>query len=151
MKNAFSSVLPAKPVVPLLILAALEIEAWFIADYSHFPRINRTLTPRNVKRALGIDIINQSVESIAEPATLLNDIYALRGLSYTKSAADATRTVAALDLNFLLDELPTLAPNFAPLRAELVEFFTPPWRKLTRRLTGGLTRRIAHVCGRQEP
>jgi hypothetical protein len=134
MKAAFNGVLPKAPVAPQLILAALEVEAWFIADHSHFARIDPALTPSYVQRAIGIDLINQPVELVAEPATLLNDIYALVGATYTKSAADAARTVRALDFGLLLPQLPTRAPNFAPLQAALVDFFSPPSRSVFRQL-----------------
>jgi hypothetical protein len=59
------------------------------------------------------------------------------GTSYTKSAGDAKRTVQALDFVLLLQQLPSRAPNFAPLRSELVDFFTPTWRKVLRQLLIG--------------
>jgi hypothetical protein len=121
-------------VTPRLVLAALEIEAWFVAEYSHFARIDPTLTPPYVNSALGIDLIHDPVEHIQQPATLLNQIYSLVGAAYTKSAADVTKTVQALNFRLLMSQLPTRAPNFAPLQTELVEFFSPPWRKLLRYL-----------------
>jgi hypothetical protein len=132
LKSGFARAVPVGPVTPRLVLAALEIEAWFVAEYSHFARIDRTLTPPYVNSQLGIDLIKDPVEHIQQPATLLNQIYGLAGAAYQKSRADVTKTVQALDLELLMSQLPTRAPNFAPLQAELVEFFTPSWRKLLR-------------------
>ena len=41
------------PVV--FILAVLEIEAWFLAEATHFPRIHPTITIAAIKAALGFD------------------------------------------------------------------------------------------------
>jgi hypothetical protein len=133
MKAGFQSVLPKEPITPQLILAALEIEAWFIADHTHFGRIDPMLTPTHIQNAFGVDVTSAPIELIAEPATLLTNVYALAGATYTKSAADATRTVKALDLQLLLDELPMRAPNFSPLKRALRDFFSPWWVKLRTR------------------
>ncbi|WP_316230634.1 hypothetical protein [Bradyrhizobium sp. SZCCHNR1051] len=126
LKATFSRVVPNDPIAPQLILAALEIEAWFVADYSHFARIAPTLTPSYVRETLGIDLLTHLIEAIPEPAHLLNQIYMLAGVPYAKSASDAQRTIDALDFVVILNELPALAPNFAPLRDELSKFLSNP-------------------------
>jgi hypothetical protein len=109
-------------------------ETQFIADHSHFARIDPTLTPPHINRALGIDLVNQPVELIQEPAALLNSIYGLAGALYTKSAADVRKTVQAINFSIILNELPARAPNFEPLKVALLHFFSPPWRRMARQL-----------------
>jgi hypothetical protein len=104
------------------------------------PWSNAVVTPAQIQHNLGIDLLNQNVEIIPAPADLLNQIYSLASISYAKSAAEAKRTVAALDFELLLASLPTLAPNFAPLHDVLTDFFSTAWlrrlRKLSARLMG---------------
>jgi hypothetical protein len=136
LRSAFETLLPQHPVRPRLFFAALEIEAWFLAEHSHFLRIDSSLTPSRIKQVFGTDLRTQTIENLAHPAALLNDIYALVGSAYTKSANDAARTVGALDFKWLRKHLPGRAPNFAPLLSAVVEFFSPQWRILLRRLIG---------------
>lgn len=136
LRSTFEGIVPKHPVQPRLFFAAQEIEAWFLAEYSHFVRIDAGLTPSRIKQAFGTDLRTQTIENIAHPAALLKDIYGLAGLSYTKSAGDALRTVTALDFKWLRGHLPSRAPNFAPLLSAVVEFFSPRWRIRLRRLVG---------------
>lgn len=124
LKSAFSQSVPKHPITPLLVLAVMEIEAWFIADYSHFARIEASLTPQHVGQSLNIDFESHAIEGIAAPADLLEAVYALGGATYDKSAKDVDRTIEALDFDFLLSHLPTRAPNFEPLKHVLTEFFS---------------------------
>jgi hypothetical protein len=123
MKLAFSRVLPQHPIAPQLILAALEVEAWFLADHSHFARIDAVLTPQFIEVNLGVDPVSWAVEAIPAPADFLNQVYALAGLAYTKSGSEVKRTVDAMDFRLVLNDLPAMAPNFAPLKTALSEFF----------------------------
>jgi hypothetical protein len=134
LRAAFHTVLPKLPIQPQLFFAAQEIEAWFLAEYTHFERIDPALTVGRIRRDLQVDLITEAIELIAQPAVLLNDIYALAGGTYTKSASDAKRTVAALDLVLMRRHLPTRAPNFAAFLAALVDFFSEKWRSRLRQL-----------------
>ena len=61
VRAAFASLVPSAPVAVTLVLAILEIEAWFIGEHTHFPRIHAALShqacdrhswlrPRNARR-----------------------------------------------------------------------------------------------------
>ena len=49
----FAALVPVGPVIPLLVLAIMEIEAWFIGEYTHFSRMDPTLTIPAVTAAFG--------------------------------------------------------------------------------------------------
>jgi hypothetical protein len=77
------------------ILAVMEIEAWFLAESSHFPRIDPALTAQAIHAALGFDPHLDDMELREKPADDLDQCYALAGQRYRKG--NAPTTVAALD------------------------------------------------------
>jgi hypothetical protein len=77
------------------ILAILEIEAWFLAEVSHFPRIHPAITVPAIIAALGFNPVTDNMELRLTPAEDLNNCYALGGKNYQKHLAKDT--VEALD------------------------------------------------------
>ena len=77
------------------VLAVMEIEAWFLAEASHFARVDPAITPAAIKAALGFDPHLDDMELREEPADDLDQCYALAGQQYRKG--NAPTTVAALD------------------------------------------------------
>lgn len=78
------------------ILAIMEIEAWFLAESSHFPKIDPSITLNKIKEALGFDPENDVMEERLAPAEDLNNCYAIGGKTYMKHLAQDT--VNALDI-----------------------------------------------------
>ncbi|MBM4329574.1 MAG: hypothetical protein FJ118_20735 [Deltaproteobacteria bacterium] len=77
------------------ILAIMEIEAWFLAEATHFPKIESSITVAAIKASLGFDPENDSMEQRLCPADDLKACYAIGGKSYVKQQAKTT--VDALD------------------------------------------------------
>ncbi len=86
-----------KPVAPVFILSVMEIEAWFLAEYTHFKKINARLTIDRIKNELNFDPSTDDMELRDWPANDLHNIYALEGMAYRKKEAQATRTAEVLD------------------------------------------------------
>jgi hypothetical protein len=83
-------------LVPVqFILAIMEIEAWFLAETTHYARIDPAITPAAIKATLGFDPVNDDMELRLAPADDLNNCYAIGGKAYAKH--QAKDTVAALD------------------------------------------------------
>lgn len=80
--------LPTGPVPVRIMLAVMEIEAWFLAETSHFARIHESLTLQRIKDELGIDLVTEDVEQREHPSEDLNRIYELAGGRYTKKGSD---------------------------------------------------------------
>jgi hypothetical protein len=101
-----------KPVDPLFVLAVMEIEAWFLAEHTHFQRIDPALAMENIKQAVGFDPSVDDMEQRARPAQDLDTIYRIVGSSYVKRRETLQRTVQVLDvIRFYLDltnRLPSL-------------------------------------------
>lgn len=85
------------------ILAIMEIEAWFLAEASHFPRIEPSITVSEIKAKLGFDPENDDLAQRSYPAEDLNACYAIGGRSYLKRQSKVT--VDALDFALIYTAL----------------------------------------------
>ncbi len=77
------------------ILAVMEIEAWLLAETTHFPRINAAITVGAIAASLGFNPETDDLEQRAAPADDLNNCYGIGGRTYQKHLAQDT--VDALD------------------------------------------------------
>lgn len=89
--------LPTIPFKVTWIIAVMEIEAWFLAEFTHFSRISPQLTRQNILASFGIDIETENMEKRPNPAKDLNTIYEFAGLSYIKKSDNIKNTVENLD------------------------------------------------------
>ena len=91
------------------IHAIMEIETWFIAETSHFVRINPNLTQQYIEAKTKdiegeINPFNCSLKMIEKPAETLNSIYKLAPnakLKYDKDSRHRNHTIDALDFQSL--------------------------------------------------
>lgn len=90
--------LPTSGIKIEMILAVMEIEAWFISEHTHFQRISPTLTTEAIQASVGFDIQLIDVETIACPADTLHLIYSVAGMAYHKTRSHFQRTVDELDI-----------------------------------------------------
>lgn len=104
-----------KPVEVAFILGVMEIEAWFIAEYSHFEKIDPSLTANLIKSKLGFDPRTEDIQQRLHPADDLNMCYRLVGQSYNKNAAVVQKTVSLLDYERIYCELPSRFPDLRVL------------------------------------
>ena len=77
------------------ILSIMEIEAWFLAEETHFQRIDPSITVQSIRARLGFDPENDDMELRPCPADDLNACYAIGGKTYVKN--QAKDTIDALD------------------------------------------------------
>jgi hypothetical protein len=75
-----------------IVLAVNEVEAWFLAEENHYPKIDTRLTLAAVNIIAGIDVSKDSTEIVAHPTEKLQLIY-----RYTKSKNKVQRIVNAFD------------------------------------------------------
>ncbi|MCY2951478.1 MAG: hypothetical protein NTU53_05810 [Planctomycetota bacterium] len=107
--------LPTKPINPVMVLAIMETEAWFLAEHTHFPRVHPGLTPTTVSKAAGFDPIKDDMEARVRPAEDLHRIYQAVGCVYEKKPQCIQRTVDALDYESVYLELGDRVPAIRPL------------------------------------
>lgn len=85
------------------ILAIMEIEAWFLAEATHYSRIEPSITVAAIKENLRFDPENDDMQQRFCPADDLNACYAIGGKVYVKHRAKDT--VDALDYAFIYTDL----------------------------------------------
>ena len=89
--------LPTVPFKVSWIIAVMEIEAWFLAEHSHFSSISPQLTRQSILASLGIDVVTEDMEKRRHPSVDLDAIYNLAGTSYKKDLESIKKTVDMLD------------------------------------------------------
>jgi hypothetical protein len=94
-----------KPCEVTFVLGVMEIEAWFIAEHTHFERISNKLTLGRIKRAMGFDPSKADLQRRPRPASDLDAIYRLAKIRYRKEEASIRRTVNSLDFTEVYLEL----------------------------------------------
>jgi hypothetical protein len=123
LRAGIEGVLPKAPLVPTLVLATMEVEAWFIGEHTHFPRIDAVLSVPAIRAMTGLDLMLDNIEGYPTPAENLDLIYGKAGLNYSKSRADVERTVNALDFGLVQTALSAKAPSIEPLMRAVGGFF----------------------------
>jgi len=112
-----SSLIPVE-----FILAILEIEAWFLAESTHFPRIDPAITVATIIATLGFDPEHDDMSARPTPADDLNRCYAIGGKTYQKHMAKDT--VEALDYALVYLDLPPRIPYLGRLIGSISSFLS---------------------------
>ena len=115
---------PTKYLPINIIFAVMEIEAWFLAEATHFPRIHPSLTTDHVKTILGFDPLLEPVESRYNPAKDLDDVYKTAGFAYTKKKKNCVRTVETLDYPSLYLSIKERVQNLKTFINEIEAFLS---------------------------
>jgi hypothetical protein len=90
--------------IPARIYFAIqEIEAWFIAEETHYQRISPILSLEKVNSITGIDIQKDDTEKIPHPTVIIDKIYKAGGRKngYSKNEYVIKDVVSKLDFNNL--------------------------------------------------
>ena len=115
--------LPRSAAAVDVLLAVMEIEAWFIAEYSHLEKLG--ITCEAIKRELDFDPSTDDIEMVDNPAVLLNKIYELAGQSYKKELRQVQGVVNRLDYARLYLGMSDEVPRLGVLIRALDLFFSP--------------------------
>jgi hypothetical protein len=110
------------PLMPELIMAIMEIEAWFLAESTHFFKIDEKLTSEFIESRLGFNPATEHMESRDQPSQDLHNVYSLVGLAYSKSRRQVERTVDALDLRHLVEDVGLSYAPFMRLAGSISTF-----------------------------
>jgi len=93
------------PIEVLFVLGVMEIETWFLAECTHFFRLNSALTIDAIRATCGFDPSSDEVEKRPCPSKDLDNIYKIAGMRYIKKRKYLQRTVDCLDYAVLYLEL----------------------------------------------
>lgn len=88
-----------------LFLAIMEIEAWLLAEYTHFTRISPAITLQRIRKQMRFDPAHDDLERRWHPAEDMDRIYRLGGARYTKQRHNIERTLDLLDYRFFLSQV----------------------------------------------
>lgn len=88
-----------------IIIAVHEVEAWFMAETSHFRKVDKRLTGQFIRDHLGFNPYIENPEIREHPAKDLDNIYRLVGKSYTKRYWQVSKLVNRLDYRMIRHEV----------------------------------------------
>lgn len=83
------------------ILAIMEIEAWFLADYKLFEKVDTRLTAQFINQNSGLDLVSTDPETYPHPAKIINSILKIVGKSYKKHEAQSYNIIYNIDYEYL--------------------------------------------------
>lgn len=85
-----------------ILLAIMEIEAWFLGDPGLFQKIDALLTPEYIEQQLGYDLSTADPEiAYDHPAEVIERIYKLVGKKYGKHEKDAYQIAHHINYAYL--------------------------------------------------
>ncbi|PSB50291.1 hypothetical protein C7B67_14980 [filamentous cyanobacterium Phorm 6] len=91
-----------KTGVPIsVILAVMEIEAWFLAEWNYLAKIDNRLTPNFILQECGLDLKSIDIEQREHPSQDLDEIYRLVSSNYDKTEKASQEIITNLDYEFL--------------------------------------------------
>lgn len=102
-------------------LAIMEIEAWFLAEDTHFSRVHADITPERIESILGFNPRTDDMSLRDNPAQDLIDCYALEGVQYDKGGEF---TVPLLDMVHMYAETAPRVQDLQGLIASLEDFLS---------------------------
>lgn len=105
-----------------VVVAVREIETWFLAETTHFEKINKRLTGDYINSKLGFNPWTMNAVSREHPADDLNEIYKLVGQSYAKRFNQTVKMVYKLDIKEILTTLRQKIEGINRLVAMIEEF-----------------------------
>jgi hypothetical protein len=106
------------------VIAVMELEAWFLAEHTHFLKIDPTLTCALIQTKQGFDPSTDDMEARTQPSNDLTAIYNLAGKTYTKRRSYAVRTILALDFARIYADLGVKLASLQLLLTALDRFLT---------------------------
>jgi len=101
IKGFLKPLLQNKGIPISMILVIMEIEAWFLGEYSFLTKIDSCLTSKFILDNLGFDLNVLDVEQIPHPSQVLDSIYQLIQRSYDKSERTVEEIASLLDYEFI--------------------------------------------------
>ena len=114
--------LPKGSVYCHIVLAVMEVEAWFLAEWQHFVKIDVNLTTSLIQSNLGFNPEVDNMENRNHPAEDLHQAYQLVGKSYRKKENQVNRVVSNLDYEFLYLQIAGIIPSLGKFISYIDDF-----------------------------
>jgi hypothetical protein len=118
--------LPTVPIIPLFVLEIMEIEAWFLAEHTHFLHIHPDLTIDRIQQNFGFNPSIEDMQLRDHPSKDLEDIYFLENIYYDKNRECIERTVNFLDFDIIVNQIAMNINDLGSLVKTIQDFFQAP-------------------------
>lgn len=105
-----------------IFLAVMEIEAWFLAESSHFEKIDPAINLTRIEAELGFNPESHDMTLRDEPTSDLDCVYSLGGKRYEKPGE---LTLGVLDYSRMYLELAGKILHFGKLVSSIDAFLVP--------------------------
>ncbi len=105
-----------------IVIAVREVETWFLAESSHFLKVDKKLTGRFIEKELGFNPDVMNPVSSNHPAEDISKIYQLAGKSYSKKRWQVEKLVNRLDFNKIRKDLRHKIPSLNELITAIEQF-----------------------------
>lgn len=100
LQRGMNSAIASLIGIPIeLYLSIMEIESWFLAENTHFQRIDLDLNRTRIMEEVGFFPDNQNAENRDIPSRDLNDIYNIVGKQYDKGRSVVMEVINALNFS----------------------------------------------------
>lgn len=105
------------------VLSTMELEAWFLAEFNHYARIDPGISSDEVHMLIGYHPERDDPSLRDHPTDDLTRCYGIGGKTYTKP--EAARTVEALDYMYIYTDLKDRIPAVKKITDHIDAFLTP--------------------------
>lgn len=105
-----------------IVVAVREVETWFLAESSHFLKVDKRLTGQFIEKQLGFNPDTANSISREHPSEDINRIYKLIGRSYTKKYWQVEKLVNRLDFNKIKKDIRFKIPSLNELITAIETF-----------------------------
>ena len=103
-----------------------DVEAWFLAEYNHFLKIDPRLTPEQIQAMFGFNPQTDDMEQRPHPADDMKQIYNYVGKGYNKSEKQLNRLASHLDYEFIYMHLINSVPSLGEFVGYIDKFMISP-------------------------
>lgn len=112
-------------LAPRFILAVMEVEAWFLREHRHFPRIHASIDCERIADEFEFDPRTDDMQQRDKPSDDLKNVYWLETIHYDKSRSIVERLMNALCFDHIRGEVADSFEDLRRLVGTLEEFLAP--------------------------
>ena len=126
LQSELENVLPKGSIPINIVIAVMEVEAWFLAEYNHFLKIDPGLTPENIQAVFGFNPQTDDMEQRPHPTKDMELIYNYTGKGYNKNEKQLNRFASNLDYEFIYMHLINSVPSLGEFVGYIDKFMISP-------------------------
>ncbi|MDD1414861.1 DUF4276 family protein [Dolichospermum sp. ST_con] len=122
LQRGLNYALPVRTIPINIVLAVMEVESWFLAEYNHFLKIDPRLTPEKIQAMFGFNPRIDDMEQRPHPTDDMEQIYNYVHKGYNKSEKQLNRLASNLDYEFLYMHLANSVPSLGEFMGYIDKF-----------------------------